>query len=98
MDHPVMCVNHGPGNNRREEGLACQQAGAHWGGPPYIPLCVSLGVMMFRRRSVMNSRPVHPSTVHLGPGTTGRRRAASRSAQLFACALAATLAMFGLAD
>jgi hypothetical protein len=47
---------------------------------------------------VMNSRPVHPSTVHLGPGTTGRRRAASRSAQLFACALAATLAMFGLAD
>jgi hypothetical protein len=46
----------------------------------------------------MNSRPLHPSTARLEPGATRGCRAAPRSAQLFACALAATLAMFGLAD
>jgi hypothetical protein len=46
----------------------------------------------------MNSRPLRPSTARLGPGTNRRRRAVPRAAQLFACALAATLAMFGLAD
>jgi hypothetical protein len=46
----------------------------------------------------MNSRPLHPSTARLEPGTTRGRRATPRSAQLFACALAATLVTFGLAD
>jgi len=46
----------------------------------------------------MNSRVLHPSTLVVEPGVTGGRRVASRLAQLFACALAATLAMFGLAD
>ena len=46
----------------------------------------------------MNSSPLRPSTARLGPGTNRRRRAAPRAAALFACALAATLAMFGLAD
>jgi len=46
----------------------------------------------------MDSRPPHPSTARLGPGTDRRRRATPRAAALFACALAATLAMFGLAD
>ena len=46
----------------------------------------------------MDSRPPHPSTARLGPGTDRRRRATPRAAQLLACALAATLAMFGLAD
>src|SRR5204862_7942523 len=95
MDHPLMCVNHGPGNNRRAEGLACQVADAHRGWPSYIPLGVSLGVIMFRRRSVMNSRRFRPSAARVEPGTIRRRRAAPRSAPLLACALAATLAMFG---
>ena len=46
----------------------------------------------------MDSRPPHPSRARLGPGTDRRRRATPRAAQLLACALAATLAMFGLAD
>ena len=45
----------------------------------------------------MNLRPLRPSTARLGPGTDRRRRAIPRAA-LFACALAATLAMFGSAD
>jgi hypothetical protein len=56
-----------------------------------------LGVIMFRRRSLMNSRPL--PTARFEPGAArSRRRAVSLSAQLFACALAATLAMFALAD
>ena len=46
----------------------------------------------------MDSRPLRPSTARLGPGTDRRRRATPRAAQLFACALAGTLAAFGLAD
>ena len=46
----------------------------------------------------MDSRPPHPSRARLGPGKDRRRRATPRAAQLLACALAATLAMFGLAD
>ncbi len=46
----------------------------------------------------MDSRPPHPSRARLGPGTDRRRRATPRAAQLLACALAGTLAMFGLAD
>ena len=45
----------------------------------------------------MNSRALHPSTARVEPGATRGRRATSRLAQLFACALAVTLAMFGLA-
>lgn len=45
----------------------------------------------------MNSRPVHRSTARREPGATRARRSASRLAQLCACALAVTLAMFGLA-
>ena len=45
----------------------------------------------------MNSRPPHPSMARPGSGAIRRSRVAPRTAQLFACALAATLAMFGLA-
>jgi len=46
----------------------------------------------------MNWRPLHPPTARLEPGATRGRRATSRLAQLFACALAVTLATFGLAE
>jgi hypothetical protein len=46
---------------------------------------------MFRRRSLMNSRQLHPWAARFEPGV-------ARLAQFFACALAATLATFGLAD
>ncbi len=46
----------------------------------------------------MNSRPLHPLRVHLESGATRGRRAASRLAQAFACALLATFAVAGLPD
>ena len=45
----------------------------------------------------MNSRPRHPFTARLAPGTTWGRRVA-RSAPLLTCVLSATVAMFALAD
>ena len=46
----------------------------------------------------MDSRPLRPSTARHDPGAARGRPATSRMAQLFACALAMTLAAFGLAD
>jgi hypothetical protein len=53
---------------------------------------------IFRRRSVMNSRALQPSTSRVKMGASRGGRRASRRAQRLAGALTVTLAMLGLAD
>jgi hypothetical protein len=65
---------------------------------PIFRLPLSRWGEIFRRRSVMNSRALEPSTLRVETGANLGGRRASRRTQLIACALAVTVATFGLAD
>src|SRR5262249_28724831 len=65
-------------------------------GHPIFRPPVSVWGEVFRRRSVMNSRALEPSTSRAELGAKPGDRSASRRARLLGCALAMTLPMFGL--